>query len=822
MVEQLSDAVERPFTVLVAPAGYGKSVAVELFVDSTPLRAVRVACDDDDDRVSGWRKVVAALRGAETQPGAAVGGPVSGKDDRSLLLALMEDASHIVEPTVVVVDDLHLVQDRVLFGQLEFLVNRLAPLLRIVAMTRQRPPLPLGLWQAKGRATEIGPDDLRFQPDEAVALFAARGSDLTREEVGLHNLWAEGWPLGMQVLAATGQQPLPGQPFDDRTTRCLVDHLFADQPAEVQEFVLATSVLGRFTADLCRAVTGRRDAGRLLQTVERANLFITTLDDPGWFRYRTLFAELMRWELDRRSPGVATELHRRAAAWHEGIGDAGGAVGHLATAGQVERAVALANDDRYLPWRDQAFVSTGWTSVLSSDWAEDDPVRMINYAMVLGRSGGLEQARRWIVRAEEALASRPADDPGHAALVAVRALWHGVHLDAERCIDGADAALPSLESDPGLDVLRQRLLVATFNCRLLLDEVDAAQRDCEALGRVRPTELVHDLTVPAMRARVELRRGHLRQAEALGRRVLRSAEWMGLLSHPAVRDAYRAVGGVLAERGRSAEAETHIDSAVESATSHGWLVVASAVRLDAIGMRVARTGPRAAAAELDDLRRSLQPVGRTDLLAQVDAMDARLRIALGDLGQADELVAAVPAGMERTMLAARLALARDDVPRAANLVATASPVWLRDRIGIELLAARVAAAGGEVAERDAHLLTAVRLAEPEGYVETFRGEPELRWRLRELVGGHPDVAAVGVAVDRPATGTARVVPTDELTEREAAVLRYLPSWSTNREIAAKLDISANTMKTHLRSVYRKLGVRSRSDAVAAARRAGLL
>jgi LuxR family maltose regulon positive regulatory protein len=242
-------------------------------------------------------------------------------------------------------------------------------------------------------------------------------------------------------------------------------------------------------------------------------------------------------------------------------------------------------------------------------------------------------------------------------------------------------------------------------------------------------------------------------------------------------------------------------------------------------VRAVLHGPTAGLLVVEEARRDLEghPVG-PELLASLNATAARFHIDSSELVAAADLVDGLPAGEVRHQLELRLALARHDTRTASDLLAAAEPPHnRRDAIVGALLEARLAALLDQHAERDRRLVAAADAAVDAGFRQIIRVEaPELVPVLRRIARPGSAVAGLCAALDRLPPGPAAVATADELTHRELAVLRRLVSPLTNQEIAGELAVSTNTVKTHVRALYRKLGVGSRADAVAVARRRGLL
>jgi len=854
-VERLRSAVIRPLTLVRAPSGYGKSEAVQQFCAHADLHAAWApAPAPGSPRLDWfWHRFAHAL--GRAHPGVTDAGdpadptrPGHG-DDRSDLGGLsdltpddpddvvvdtvLRAAANLPGTTAVILDELDPVVDAIVARQLTLLVERLPPNLRLVLVSRCDLPLPTGRWRAQGRMTEIGAADLRFTTHDTAALLGARG--LTRLDPGAVRALterAEGWPAGVQLLARALPPDRPGAPvtagevaalpLPEAAARTLTDRTLGAQEPEIQAFLLATSVLGRFSADLCRAVTEQPDAGHLLRRADEANLFVVPLDDDTtWFRYQGLFAELLRAELDRRHPGAARSLRRRAAGWYAARHDAHGAVLQLSAAGDLGEAFSMVSTDPYdAGWGH--LIGTDWSRVFPAGWVAGDPIRMLHFGALLGRNGQLGEATRWLDRAAAELEGYPEGHPARGVLLSAQAMWHGVTMHARRCEELGLRAL-DLPVPPEAAVFHERVRVLLLGSRLLLDDFDGAEEMCRQLDVTGSSEIMRSLMAPAFRSHAALRKGELREAAELARRVLQTARAMGIPHHPGLRDAQVALAGVHAERGDFDEAERLLDLAATMADNLSWPAYAAVYRAELAQVRAGRDGPEAGLTLLDDVREQLagEPIG-PELWAVLDGHEAGLRLEAGETEAAAQLVGGLLPGMHRDLVELGLAMADADLDTAAARLDAFTPTSRRTRLARDLAAGLVAMAAGEPAERDRHLLAAARAAHEEGFATIFvRAGGPLLPALRSLADRHPELSTLIGAVDVVAARRTWSRRT-ELSAREVAVLRHLTGAMTHLEIAGELGVSTNTVKSHVRSLYRKLGVQSRPDAVAAARRAALL
>jgi LuxR family transcriptional regulator, maltose regulon positive regulatory protein len=823
--------LERPVTVISAPAGYGKTSVARALAASRDHATAWVAVDPGDSHARFWRKMAEAWEALGSEPLA----------DELTPDVLLAAAGDLTDPALLVLDDLHHMHDPVVFGELVWLVDRLPDPLHLLVTTRRHLPWPLARWRTRDQVAEVEADDLRLTVDQACLLPGLAGRPL--EHARRLAQRAEGWPLGLEVLATATR---PDDPLGDVLARldpdlrgridlpALVAASFTQAAPEVEEFLLATSVLDSFDADLCAAVTERPDAGALLHQVEAGNLFLVPLDNRRtWFRYEQLFGEILRFELERRGHAETVALHERAAAWYQQRGDLSRAVEHLVAAGDVERAFWLTSENIGLSWTTPGADEVSRAiAVFSLDWLAGDPARIVSFSTMLNRSGDPALVTRWLAAADAAYAlvvdEQTDDDPRRALLESARAISSAAYGHVAVVVAAAEKAALPLAAHPDLAPLQGAVWMVTVNGYLALDTdeaVDAAEELCVALDGSGSSEFVHGVAVPGFRARIALRRGDLTFAHELGQQSLRMAETLGMSEHALVRNPLVALAGVRLERGEIADVEAMVETARDLVAVRGWPGMAAQMQVELARVRAVLHGPTAGLLVVEEAWRDLDghPVG-PELAASLDATAARLHIDASDLDAAADLVAGLPAGEVRHQLELRLALARHDTHTASDLAAASPrPHNRRDAIVSALLAARLAALRERHAERDRHLLAAANAAVDAGFCQIIRVEaPELVPVLRRLGPSGSPVAGLCAALDRLPPGPAVVRRADELTHRELAVLRRLVSPLTNQEIAGEMAVSTNTVKTHIRTLYRKLGVGSRADAVAVARRRGLL
>jgi LuxR family transcriptional regulator, maltose regulon positive regulatory protein len=710
-----------PLTLVVAPAGWGKSTLVADWLRQDRVSAGWVSLDGgDDDPHRFWRYLLLAAGQAGRAAGiAALRRLDAAKSDvlRDVLPTFINEVTSSGAPLVLVLDDYHLITSAQVHASVAALLDRCPPQLHLVLITRADPPLPLSRLRVRGELGELRAEHLRFSLDEAREFFGGRlGTQLPEQDV--HRLVArtEGWAAGLQLAALRLKDRADPSAFIERFTGAdwhivnyLGEEVLTSQPPRVREFLLVTSVLNRMCAPLCNALTGRADGAELIDEVNRGNLFLIPLDDERhWFRYHHLFGGLLRHELARTAPQQPSALHRQAAQWYADNGDPAEAIGHAISSGDgsLTRGLVAAH------WR-QHF-----------------------------NAGQLETVRRWL----DAL---PAELVAMDASLSAARVW--IALDTGRLEDvGAalDAAEASGRPDTQLMVLRALHRYKTG------DVADAAYR----LQEIAPS--ADDPFIATVH----------RLVQGV------SSMWLG--------DADRA-RELLAEAARRAEGDDNRLAYIYAqgclallATSHGDLALADALVADADSV-----------------------VGRT----------------LSD----SHFVAMFPA-----LAGARLAAQRGEWADAGRAAAAAVELGRRGAGRVELAAALLTASAvlrtspPVAATRDPGGAAAVAGADGS---DTGALVAEARGVLRHCPDPGPVVTTWLAGEQRAEAALTRQEGiTEPLTERELTILRLLPAPTPQRELASALFVTPNTLKTHLRAIYRKLGAESRGDAVIRARERGLI
>jgi LuxR family maltose regulon positive regulatory protein len=342
LLERLTSSQE-PLILVSAPAGYGKTTVLRQWVecDERPAAWLQLERLHDDpvallcylaDALGEFAPLDPRTRGLLNMRDAPI-------EER--ILPELSAAAEAASPFLLVLDDAHHLINSTCWRYLGVLLEALPPGGQLAIASRTDPPIPLARLRASGLLSEVRLRDLRLTRSETADLLRLHQRDADGDELDSLLSTTEGWATGIYLAILAGDSSVVASSHGD--LRQIAEYLTAEvlerQPRDLQEFMLRTSILDQLSADLCREVTGRRDAHELLERLTRENLFVTSLDDRDeWFRYHHLFGELLRAQLERRAPARMDALHRRAALWYEAHDDRERAVRHHTAAGDGDSA----------------------------------------------------------------------------------------------------------------------------------------------------------------------------------------------------------------------------------------------------------------------------------------------------------------------------------------------------------------------------------------------------------------------------------------------------------------------------------------------------
>jgi len=855
-IEKLVDAGTRgPLTTVTGPPASGKTMAIASWAAATSANhrvLAWISLDDYDNQPKVfWSYLVAALRRAGVAP--ALASPAAGGEtvDHVFLLRLASELAAQDPPLVVVLDDLHVITRRAVLDGLAYVLRNATPGLHVVISSRMDPLLPLYRYRLAGQLTEIRADDLAFTLPETTALMAQHG--ITLSAAGLERIVArtEGWAGGVRLAAISlDGHPDPEQFVkefdveDSAVTGYLVDEVLTAQPAPIREFLLRTSILNQVNADIARELNDDEHVADVLPALARTNAFIRPVGH-GWYRYHSLFAAVLRLKLRREHPGQVPELNRRAARWYQRSGLLTEAVRHAADAGDWPFAARIALDElaagQLIEWRGTRSLAASFRRMPAEPaWMQPQPL-LVHAALELsdGIPGGTA-----LEAAEGILARLPADGeiPARLAAAQVRLAMSRQTGDHDAAVAAAARAGALLAEMPGSQIARHpEIHVHVESGRgvteLWSGDLEMAAATFTSALNATPAGIYERADCLGFLALVEALRGRLGHAAALAGQAADAAgsagDGLAEVTSPAATVARAYVHLERNERRQAHAQLRRADGALRIAPDK---LIGAIACLVAARCRLAEGGIRPASDLIGRARQGWSPPRWLD--HRLTLLQSRVHAAAGDIKSAVEL--AERAGSQSaldaavTLAQAWLAAADHQAAGRALAVGVASPGDPPERVRLEgwLVDAQLRYDANDGARGRRSLENALRLGRPERLRLAFamerswirpvlRRDPQLACAYQDLL--EPGPASTGrPLVQRPGTDQAAPVIVERLSEREREVLRFLSEMLSTAEIAAEMYISVNTVKTHLRSIYRKLSAGHRSEAVRRGRQLELI
>jgi LuxR family maltose regulon positive regulatory protein len=839
---RLLDEAAAPVILVCAPLGCGKSVVLSelarLRADGAVVGWLTLAPGDE---LLFWEYVVSALRagGLDT----ATASPASRMDIPTRLIASLSCPG---VPVTLVLDDFHEVRDPDVLAQFEAFLEAVPERFRVCLAARADPPLPLHRWRLRGLLAEVRAAELSFTVEETGRLMAAHGVTLPVRALAELNALTEGWAVGLRLAAVElSGSPDPEQRLSEfcRHDRGMADYLLEEVVSrlapDVVEVLTCTALLDEVDAGLTAAMTGRDDGATILAALERANALITRLARPGeWYRYHPLLRQTLADELAHRQPSRVPALHRRAADWYSRHGPPSHAIRHYLAAGQWMLAVDV--------------LARSWPDVLASsrrdvfagpvavpeDLVHGDPDLALAFAAdclhrddraglhalvrlaghVVGKTGGA---------AGGPTGTRPDRD---AMITAFRLVDGQLNGDRERVMAAVGPMLETeAEAAPDTEPWRPLALIALGESWLQTGRFDSAREPLRAALAVAEERALEHVRLAAT-SRLSIAYaflGQLTDADHAARAALTIVGRHGGRGDEDEERARIALAQIALERFRLGDATYQLDKIFRTRppTSRILWVLAWTVRLR---IRAAGGDPDGAHAELVALRRDLTGAELDDpaVADALDFADSEFELARGRRSSARRKLAVLeqldhPPGWT-AVLQGRLQMAERQPARALGVSAPYVDVLdpeLHRGFAVELclIHAWAVLLLGNQTKSGRSLETALRLADEEGFRLAFlrAGAP-----MADLLRGHiragtayPALAGELVAALTEDASPDRAELAEPLSDRELAVLRHVRDVMSNVEIADAMSVSVNTVKTHLKNIYRKLETDSRRDAV---------
>ena len=843
LMKRLDAALGSPFTLVSAPAGFGKTTILTQWAATIkpPMRVAWVQLDEgDNDPVRFWDYFIAAVKTLAQSAGSDVSAMLhspQGYTTEAVLTTLLNDVASTPEDFVLVMDDYHLIKAEAIHSGVTFVLDHCPPKMHLILATRVDPRLPLAHFRGRGTMIELGADDLRFTLDEANDFMKLQDVELHQEDLAALSAKAEGWIVGLKMAAMAMRGRKDVRQFVASfagNQRFVMDYLVEEvlkrQPEDVRSFLLNTSVLERLTAPLCDALTGNSDGREMLARLEQSNLFLVPLDESRrWCRYHHLFAELLRQQLEVESGEERVkQLHRQASQWYEEHDFVDDAVQHGLAARdweQTMRLVGAVADSRFK--RGEMVTLFNWLKAIPEAVLSTDFYLYRQYSRTLIETGHLDAAEAALSNLHHTAQGDANLEGEVAALQADVAQKRG---NLRRAIEIGEKAL-SLLSPDNLVFRCWASYRLGFNQHYLglLDAAWARLTDAFRIAEQSGDRYIAAWSANFLAA-VMHQRGHLRQALDMARRGLEMAGQ----SPGAAGGPYCRLSIIPYELNDLETASQSARLAIEgnrltgdSASVVGYIYLSLACLAEGNA-----TGAVDAMENCDKATRDPR-VGRP-FHARYSAARVVLAIRRGDLERASEwgrrlsdYTDCFP--FEFEYVPARLLIAQGKKAEAAEQLQGVYRKAIQvDAQGlvIVILVCQALAAQTET-EALSFLAEALIKGEPEGFVRTFVDEgkllkPLLRKALAQGITPQYTARLLHVIETEEQLKTRETVvaatrTSNLLSERELEILRLVESGFSNKQIAERLVITVATTKTHIHNLCRKLDASTRTQALARAR-----
>jgi LuxR family maltose regulon positive regulatory protein len=857
LAEILDAGNERAVTLVSAGAGWGKTLLVASWAGAAavqgPVGWLSLDSEDNDPALF-WVHVVAALRNAgaikdvkdlpEFRSGSSI--------NLGFVRRLANGLAQLPQRVTLVLDDLDEVQEPRVLKDLSVLLRSQPEQLRLVVIARTDPILPLHRLRTADELTEIHASDLEFTADEAAQLLAHHGLHPDERELRVLLERTEGWAAGLRLaaifLTTTGDHHRIEDFAGDKgaVADYLVGEVLARQSPEVRQFLLYTSILDKLSGELADAITEGAHGQRILEQLERANVFLVGLGSrPGWFRYHHLFRDLLQHQLLLDEPEMIPVLHRRAVDWYLGHGAPIKALSHAVAAEDwplVGRLVAARGAPLIVSADREALVTI--LERIPPEWFGVTAELKMCAALLMFHARGYDAVLTLVAGARRLLAGRTAADrrPIEIGLRMLEVAVARQRSDMRALINATTETLEWLTEvrwNRLPSALRYRAIALNNKGVALLwsGQLESAGRylwSGMTVARATGVELV-EINALGHLALIDAVRGSLRDADEHARSGAELAERRGWSAELQAVPVYLALALIALERNDLGEVQRGLRRAFNAYRTDPEPAQYVGLRITQARMLLARGQVEAARALLDQTRQEASRVLTaptlswllTLALAEVDLVSGQRDRAVEGIGTLPDLP---DLAARNRVWQARGALAAGN-PRAVEpLLAPVldAPTGTITSVGAWITTALVAETQRQGNRSVEALARAFAIAEPEElrrpFLTTGRREmTALVERQALLVGDNAEFVGSVLADLRPGAAQAdRPAHGADLSERELEVLRYLPTMFNAGEIADELHVSVNTVKAHLRAIYRKLEVSRRQDAVVRAQKLGIL
>lgn len=861
LLEMLDEALSRRLTLVSAPAGAGKTTLVSAWVQTARKKGQAfgwLSLDNADNDAALFLEYL----GACLEEGGTViditplsPGQQEQEQVENALAEFIRGLMDLKREVVLVLDDYHLIHNKQVHSALQYFLDHTPAHLHLIILTRSDPPLELARLRVAGQLVEVRMEHLRFSTEEAGEfLEKSTGMQLAIQEVSSLNSRTEGWVAGLQMAAISLRGSEDTSAFIAAfagSHRYVFDYLIEQvldrQAPEVREFLLKTSILDRLSAPLCDAVAGTGGAAYgILDTIEHANLFLIPLDDEhGWYRYHHLFSDLLKLVLDQTHPGLSLELHHLASHWYEGQGMLPEALHHGLVAGDMELVANIVSEN-VLALVERAEIAPTLAKIdaipvkqrIALPWLD------VAYAWGLAYTGQNQRAGLILSQAEQHMKGLSAGKRdkvlGHIAAVRAYLAW----TDGDRSEEAVEFAEKATGLLPAEESALRALNLTTLGNAMFQDVDDpraavVLEQALQLAQQAGQTHVVMQAASGLAYAYVLL--GRSRQARVVCEEAIEIAELYQQRNASPLTTAASVYAGLSRVWLEAGEYEKALQIARKGmALSKTWGQVDTIMMCaQYLVYALAFSNQMDEARKVIQASRKIAQKGPPWHLRTVDYMELQIYLD-SDPQDAAEIQQEAALKQDSVLrysahVAARVLIKQNQSVEALALLASDKANAARDgnycKTWSHILKALANFQQQDLAAALDSLKQALKLAEPENGVTAFVREGAAMEKLLRLAHARSIspafVSRLLAAFEsrrqhKPEPVSENEALIEPLSERELEVLRHLNSYLSTPEIADLLVVSANTVRTHIKNIYGKLGVHGRSGAVRRASGLGLL
>ncbi len=859
LTDLINAGLDKTLILVSAPAGYGKTTLVSRWLKETKITYAWLSLDGgDNDPIRFLHYLLTTLLaiapGIENDLLGMLQG-IKPAQFENVINQLVNELASVSDPFVLVLDDFHVIQSETVLKILSYLLDHLPDQMHLVILTRTDPPLPLSRLRVRGQLLDIRADQLRFtQAEIASFLNETMGLTLSVNDLSAMEARTEGWIAGLQLAALSMQGCKDIHGFVSAFTgshHYVMDYLAEEvlrlQPKQVSTFLLQTSILDRLNGSLCEAVVnmdvaGPVDGQGMLEALEEMNLFVIPLDDERhWYRYHHLFADVLGKHLEHQFPGLLPELHRRASQWYEQNGFMAESIQHAIAAGDQDRAAELIEENGcLLLMSGEVATLLNWTDAIDFH-SETRPWLAIQKAWALALTGDLERVEPTLKVPEKLLAPLEPTVEVQTMLGTIAAARAQCASSRGNSHLAADYARQALKLLPDCSSISQSIRsVATSilgDASWITGDLEEAKRaytEAIQIGK-EAGNLNMAIIANSSIADILVIQGQLHQAADKYTQSIQMAVRPDGQRSPLAASIFASMGKLSYEWNRLDDAEQNFRQCMELGRTWGDIGQQAYAHAIIARLEQARNDPEKAQEAVREAERLIGEYPPSSFwFTQMKFILARVWLTLGDLERPYQHVQKrglkikdeIPFRREfEYVLLLRVLVARGDHEAAiilSNRLLQLAETTGQIRMLIEVLILHALALQGmkETGQALVALEKALTLAQPEGYVRTFLDEGEAMTRLlcqaqsRQVGSGYAGVLLSKIGKTSGMTQPSMQLLVEPLTTRELEVLKLIESGHSNQDIAGQLVISMPTVKRHISNIYAKLGVKSRTQAIA--------